>query len=63
MEASSITDVKQVCKVGDTVNDIAEGRNAGCGLVVGVLSGADGAAALLAAGADVVVPDVTYLSI
>ena len=25
-------DVKQVCKVGDTVNDVAEGRNAGATL-------------------------------
>lgn len=63
MEASGVVDVKQVCKVGDTVNDIAEGRNAGCGFTVGVLSGADDAAALLAAGADLVVPDVTSLRI
>lgn len=63
MEASGVEDVKQVCKVGDTVNDVAEGRNAGCGLVIGVLSGADDAASLLRAGADIVVPDVTYITV
>merc|ERR1712007_84319 len=41
MERLNIESVKRVCKVGDSVRDIEEGRNAGCGLVVGVLSGAD----------------------
>ena len=39
MEAVKITDPKQVVKVGDTEVDIAEGRNAGCGLVVSVTTG------------------------
>ena len=39
------------------------GRNAGCGLVVGVLSGADTAEQFLAAGADVVVPCVVDLPV
>jgi phosphonatase-like hydrolase len=63
MEASGVHDVARVAKVGDTVNDIEEGRNAGCGLVVGVLSGADDAEALHRAGADVVIPDITHLHI
>ncbi|CAE7948630.1 phnX, partial [Symbiodinium sp. KB8] len=42
MERTQVMNVKRVCKVGDSVRDIEEGRNAGCGLVVGVLSGADG---------------------
>lgn len=63
MESAGVHDVKRVCKVVDTVNDVAEGRNAGCGLVVGVTSGADDAASLLEAGADVVVPDVTYIAV
>ena len=37
------------------------GKNAGCGLVVGVLSGADTAEQLIAVGADVVVDNVTVL--
>lgn len=39
MELTGITDVKTVVKVGDTPVDILEGCNAGCGMVVGVLSG------------------------
>lgn len=61
VERLEIESVRRVCKVGDSVRDIEEGRNAGCGLVVGVLSGADSAEALLAAGADVVADRVTDL--
>lgn len=61
MERLRVMDVRRVAKVGDSVRDIEEGRNAGCGLVVGVLSGADSADDLLAAGADVVAPCVTDL--
>jgi len=61
MERLEIENVHRVCKVGDSVRDIEEGRNAGCGLVVGVLSGADSAEALLGAGADVVADLVTDL--
>jgi len=61
MERLHIDDVKRVAKAGDSVRDIEEGRNAGCGLVVGVLSGADSLEALLAAGADVVCNVVTDL--
>lgn len=47
--------------VGDTTSDIATGRAAGAGLVVGVLTGAHDRAALAAAGADAVIDDVTAL--
>mmetsp|Transcript_268 Transcript_268/g.526 ORF Transcript_268/g.526 Transcript_268/m.526 type:complete len:281 (+) Transcript_268:47-889(+) len=63
MERLRIENVKRVCKVGDSVRDIEEGRNAGCGLVVGVLSGADDAESLLAAGADVIAGCVTDLPV
>jgi phosphonatase-like hydrolase len=63
MERMHIENVKRVCKVGDSMRDIEEGRNAGCGLVVGVLSGADSAQDLLAAGADVVADCVTSLPV
>jgi phosphonatase-like hydrolase len=36
----SIADGEQVVKVGDTEVDILEGRNAGCGKVIGVTTGA-----------------------
>lgn len=37
---ASITDPLEVAKVGDTEVDVNEGRNAGCGLVVAVTTGA-----------------------
>ncbi len=40
MNALTITHVKQVVKVGETQVDVQEGRNAGCGLVVSVTTGA-----------------------
>jgi phosphonatase-like hydrolase len=40
MEALMIEDVERVSKVGDTEVDVQEGRNAGCGLVVSVTTGA-----------------------
>ena len=39
MKATGITDAATVVKVGDTEVDIAEGRTAGCGLVVSVTTG------------------------
>jgi phosphonatase-like hydrolase len=40
MEVLDITSNSNVIKVGDTEVDINEGRNAGCGLVIGVTTGA-----------------------
>ena len=39
MARHSINSVKNVVKVGDTMNDMVEGKNAGCELVIGVLTG------------------------
>jgi len=63
MERTGCQDVRKVCKVGDSVRDIEMGKNAGCGLVVGVLSGADSAEDLLSAGADIIAECVTDLPI
>lgn len=38
MERAGVTDPKAVGKAGDSISDIEQGRNAGCGLVVAVLS-------------------------
>ena len=62
MQRQGVEDVRAVAKIGDTVNDILEGKNAGCGLVIGVLSGADSAEKLLAAGADLIVSDCTQIA-
>lgn len=40
MSRAGITDTKQVVKVGDTEVDVQEGRNAECGLVISVTTGA-----------------------
>ncbi len=40
MGMAGVTDSKKVAKVGDTVSDLEEGIAAGCGLVIGVTSGA-----------------------
>lgn len=63
MQQLNIMDVRRVAKVGDSVRDIEMGRNSGCGLVVGVTSGADSAEALFAAGADIVCDNVTDLPV
>lgn len=51
----------RIAVVGDTASDIESGIRAGAALVVGVLSGAHGHAELEAAGAHVVIDDVTHL--
>tara|TARA_B100000575_G_C22906451_1_gene526590 strand:- start:70 stop:768 length:699 start_codon:yes stop_codon:yes gene_type:complete len=58
MNRFKITDSSQVVKVGDTVADIMEGRNAKCGKVVGVLSGAETRGKLMEAGADIVLDNI-----
>ncbi len=40
MERLNVHDVRQVMKIGDSPSDLEEGMNAGCGEVIGVLSGA-----------------------
>ena len=39
MEQVGVDDPRSVAKVGDTEVDVAEGRNAGCGVVISVTSG------------------------
>jgi len=48
MEQLGIHDVRQVMKLGDTPADLQEGFNAGCGAVIGVLSGSHTAETLSA---------------
>ena len=40
MQRLSVTDASEVIKVGDTEVDVEEGRNAGCGKVISVTTGA-----------------------
>jgi len=59
MERHDIMNVKYVAKVGDTRNDMLEGKNAGCGINIGVLTGASSAGELL--DADLVVDKITNI--
>ena len=63
MAKTGVQDVRLVAKAGDTERDIGEGLNAGCGQVIGVLSGADNAACLEAAGAHTIVGNITDLAL
>ncbi|MGC3945230.1 MAG: HAD hydrolase-like protein [Chryseolinea sp.] len=40
MELTNVKDASEVVKVGDTISDVHEGQAAGCGMVVGVTTGA-----------------------
>lgn len=40
MKLTGVTDASRVAKVGDTASDLQEGTAAGCGLVVGITTGA-----------------------
>lgn len=51
-----------VAKVGDSAVDVAEGRNAGCGLVVGITTGAHTRDQLALAAPDAVVDSLVELS-
>lgn len=46
MEQLNVLDVRRIIKIGDSPADLEEGCNAGCGEVIGVLSGAHTAATL-----------------
>ena len=59
MELTGVEDVRAVAKAGDTERDMGEAINAGCEQAIGVLSGADDAASLWAAGATSVVGKIT----
>ena len=58
MKRFNISDSSHVLKVGDTIADIHEGRNAKCGKVVVVLSGAETRENLFSAGADIVLDNI-----
>lgn len=61
MERAGVEDSAAVVKVGDTVNDVLEGRRAECGLVVAVLGGAHDEATLKDVGPDLILPKTSDL--
>lgn len=58
---SQVSHVAAVAVAGDTTSDVESGRRAGAGFIAGVLSGAHDRTAMIAAGADAVLADVTEL--
>ena len=60
MERNGVTDINEVVKVGDTVADIREGKNAGCD-TVGVLSGSDSLSTLRKEKPNFVVNNITCI--
>ena len=62
MERSLIRDVKNVAKIGDTKDDMIEGKNAGCGLTIGVLTGSTSETELRNYGADIVLKSIMDLN-
>lgn len=61
MQITGITDARKVLKVGDSAIDIEEGKNAHCGITVGVLTGAQTRAQIQEANPTIIVESVTEL--
>lgn len=61
MKRFEITDSTAVIKIGDTTVDIEEGRNAGCGLVISVTTGAQDRETLAALDPDFVIDSLQEL--
>jgi phosphonatase-like hydrolase len=61
MEDLGVEHTSEVIKVGDTEVDVLEGRNAGCGLVVSVTTGALNREQLTVFGPDMIIDDLTEL--
>jgi phosphonatase-like hydrolase len=61
MERFGITDATEVAKIGDSIIDIEEGQNAGCGLSIGITTGAHTAAQLATANPDYIIHHLVEL--
>ncbi|MEZ2337392.1 HAD hydrolase-like protein [Mucilaginibacter sp. RCC_168] len=61
MKKFGIVNGKEVVKVGDSTVDIQEGQNAGCGLSIGITTGAHTKEQLLSANPDYVINDLIDL--
>ena len=61
MKDLAIDDSQSVLKAGDSEIDIEEGKNAGCGITIGVLSGAQTREQLQAANPDYILDSLAEL--
>ncbi len=61
MELMGISDAGTVAKIGDSAIDVEEGKNAGCGLTVGITTGAHTRQQLAAANPDYIIDRLSEL--
>ena len=61
MKQFNITDGRTVVKVGDSMIDVEEGKNAGCGMTVGITTGAHSLKQLASASPDYIIHDLLEL--
>lgn len=61
MKRFNISDASNVVKVGDSIIDIEEGKNAGCGITVGITTGAHTYKQLQSANPDFIINDLMEL--
>jgi phosphonatase-like hydrolase len=61
MERFEIQERSSVVKIGDSIIDVEEGQNAGCGLSIGITTGAHTETQLLTANPDYVINDLIEL--
>ena len=61
MQMLEITDASRVLKVGDSAIDIEEGKNANCGITVGVLTGAQSKEQIAKASPDFIIKELIEL--
>jgi len=61
MDIHGIDDAKEVIKVGDSIIDIQEGQNAGCGLSIGITTGAHTFLQLQSASPDYIIGNLMEL--
>jgi len=61
MELFEMTDASEVLKIGDSTIDIEEGKNAGCGITVGITTGAQTRDQLAMASPDYIIDNLHEL--
>ena len=61
MELTEVRDPQRIAKVGDTPADLLEGKNAGCGLVIGVVQSSHARQQLAAYPHDYLIENVAEL--
>jgi phosphonatase-like hydrolase len=62
MQQFNIDDSERVVKVGDSTIDVLEGKNAGCGLTIGITTGAHTAEKLQTANPDYIIDNLMELA-